>query len=86
MKKFVQIACAGVATAALALSLSGCGNRQLFDTTYTFNEAILSMPDGSVVSGKVSSWRDYEDGDQIQVVIDGTTYLVHSSNIVLMNE
>lgn len=44
------------------------------------------MPDGSVVSGKVSSWRDYEDGDQIQVVIDGVTYLVHSSNIVLMNE
>ncbi len=34
----------------------------------------------------VSSWKDYEDGDQIQVVIDGTTYLVHSSNIVLMNE
>lgn len=86
MKKFVKVACAGVATAALVLSLSGCGNRQLFDTTYTFNEAILSMPDGSVVSGKVSSWRDYEDGDQIQVVIDGTTYLVHSSNIVLMNE
>lgn len=86
MKKFVKVACACVATAALALSLSGCGNRQLFDTTYTFNEAIISMPDGSVVSGKVSSWRDYEDGDQMQVVIDGTTYLVHSSNIVLMNE
>ena len=86
MKKFVKIVYAGVAAAALALSLSGCGNRQLFDTTYTFNEAILSMPDGSVVSGKVSSWRDYEDGDQIQVVVDGVTYLVHSSNIVLMNE
>ena len=39
-----------------------------------------------IISGTVSSWKDYEDGDQIQVVIDGTTYLVHSSNIVLMNE
>lgn len=29
MKKFVKVACAGIATAALALSLSGCGNRQL---------------------------------------------------------
>lgn len=67
-------------------TLSGCGNRQLFDTTYTFDRAIISMPDGSIISGTVSSWKDYEDGDQIQVVIDGTTYLVHSSNIVLMNE
>ena len=62
------------------------GNRQIFDTTYRFEKAILSLPDGTVVSGKVDSWRDYEDGDQIQVKIDGTTYLVHSSNIVLINE
>ena len=76
-----------VAAALLILgTLSGCGNRQLFDTTYTFDRAIISMPDGSIISGTVSSWKDYEDGDQIQVVIDGTTYLVHSSNSVLMNE
>ncbi len=62
------------------------GNRQIFDTTYRFEKAILSLPDGTVVSGKVDSWRDYEDGDQIQVKINGTTYLVHSSNIVLINE
>ena len=62
------------------------GNRQIFDTTYRFEKAILSLPDGTVVSGNVDSWRDYEDGDQIQVKIDGTTYLVHSSNIVLIND
>ena len=33
--------------------------------------------------GAVQSWTDYEDGDQIQVKIDGITYLVHSSNIAL---
>lgn len=86
MKKYVKVVGIAIATMALAISFSGCGNRQLFDTTYTFDKAIISMPDGSVVSGKVSSWRDYEDGDQIQVVVDGVTYLVHSSNIVLMNE
>ena len=62
------------------------GNRQIFDTTYRFEKAILSLPDGTVVSGNVDAWRDYEDGDQIQVKIDGTTYLVHSSNIVLIND
>ena len=32
----------------------------------------------------MESWTDFADGDQIQVVIDGTTYLVHSSAIVLI--
>lgn len=81
MKKFLCLLCACV----MALALCSCGNKQLFDTTYTFNKAIIGLPDGSVVEGKVSSWNDYE-GDQIQVVIDGTTYLVHASNIALIAE
>jgi len=56
------------------------------DTTYTFDTAIISLPDGTVVKGEVDSWTDYEDGDQIQVVIDGVTYLVHSTNIVLVQD
>ena len=39
-----------------------------------------------IVEGKVASWTDFEDGDQIQVKIDGKTYLVHSANIVLISE
>lgn len=74
-----------IAVTALALvsALSGCGNKTLLDTTYTFNKATIAMPDGTTIEGKVESWTDYEDGDQIQVKIDGVTYLVHSSNIVL---
>lgn len=52
--------------------------------TYTYNRAIISLPNGEVVDGKIQSWRDYEDGDQIQVTVDGKTYLVHSSNIALI--
>jgi hypothetical protein len=65
--------------------LSGC-NKQIFDTTYSFDKAIISLPNGEVIEGKVDSWTDYEDGDQIQVVVNGNTYLVHSSNVVLINE
>ena len=65
----------------------GCGcNKQIFDVTYTFDYAVIQLPNGDVVEGNVSSWKDYDDGDQIQVVIDGVTYLVHSSNIALMNK
>ena len=67
------------------LTLTGC-NKQMVDLTYSYEYAILSLPNGEVVAGKVSSWTDFEDGDQIQVRIAGKTYLVHSSNIVLISE
>ena len=69
--------------AITALSFTGC-NRQLVDTTYAFKTAIVSLPNGKVVEGDVESWRDFEDGDQIQVKIDGVTYLVHASNVALI--
>ncbi len=82
MKKVLCLVCA----LAMTMALSACGNKQFLDTTYTFSKAIISLPDGTVVEGQVSSWKDYEDGDQLQVVIDGTTYLLHASNVVLISE
>lgn len=67
------------------LGLTAC-NKQMVDLTYSYEYAILSLPNGEIVEGKVSSWTDFEDGDQIQVRIAGKTYLVHSSNIVLISE
>ena len=81
MKKRTALASALV----LVLLLSGC-NKQMVDLTYSYERAILSLPNGEVIEGKVSSWTDFEDGDQIQVRIDGKTYLVHSSNIVLISD
>lgn len=75
-----------IAATGLAIGLTGCGNHQFIDTTYTFNEAIIAMPDGSIVRGEVESWRDYEDGDTIQVKIDSVSYLTHISNVVLMTD
>jgi hypothetical protein len=70
----------------VACCLTGCGNKQMFDTTYTYNYAIVQLPNGEVVEGKVDSWTDFEDGDQIQVKIGGKSYLVHSENIALIDE
>lgn len=70
---------------AMFTMLCGC-NYQMIDTKYTFDRAIIQLPDGTMVDGKVQSWRDYEDGDQIQVKIDGVTYLVHSSDVALIDE
>ena len=82
MKKKVILAIALLST---IVGLTAC-NQQIIDATYTYDRAILSLPNGEVIEGKVTSWKDFEDGDQIQVKIDGKTYLVHSSNIVLIAE
>ena len=70
--------------AMLLLVLTSCGNKDVWDIVYTYNMAVLTLPDGSVIAGQVQTWRDYEDGDQLQVKIDGVTYLVHSSDCVLI--
>ena len=81
MKKIIAL----ILMLTLALGITGC-NKQLVDLTYSYERAILVLPNGEVVEGRVSSWTDFEDGDQIQVKIDGKTYLVHSSNIVLISD
>ena len=67
-----------------ALTLSGCGNQQVFDTKYTFNKAI-TIKDGVATIYDVEKWRDYE-GEQIQLVlVDGTVVLTSSFDTKLFN-
>ena len=84
MKKLIALLLTIILLLSAAL-LAGC-NKQMVDLTYSYEYAIIGLPNGEVVEGKVSSWTDFEDGDQIQVKIAGKTYLVHSSNVVLISE
>lgn len=61
-------------------------NRQYTDTAQKFDYAVIAIPNGDVVEGEVQSWLDFDDGDQLQVVINGVTYLTHSTNVVLMKK
>lgn len=79
-RAFCMLAAILLVVAMMLMFLTGCNRQVIYDN------AILALPDGSVISGKIESWKDYDDGDQIQVKIDGTTYLVHSVNIVLIKE
>ena len=84
MKKVLALMLVVIVVLSTAL-LSGC-NKQMLDLTYSYEYAIIGLPNGEVVEGKVSSWKDFDDGDQIQVKIDGKTYLVHSSNVALISK
>lgn len=81
MKKFAAI----ISGIILTISLTGC-NKQVIDLNYAYDRAIIKLPNGEIIDGKVQSWTDFEDGDQIQVKIDGITYLIHSSQVALINE
>ena len=72
--------------ALFMLALGGCGNKQFIDLTYEYDRAIILLPNGTVIEGEIDSWCDYADGDQLQVKIDGVTYLVHSTNCVLIDD
>mgnify|MGYP003304377799 CR=1 FL=1 len=88
MKEFNAYLVIVIATLAFALwriVVPFTGNKDNFDTTYRFNQAVIQMPDGSLVKGKVDSWTDYES-DAVQIKINGKTYLTHYENVVLISE
>ena len=59
MKKYITVFLATIAMAVLC----GC-NRQMVDLTYSYDYAQIKMPDGTIIEGKLNSWRDY-DGRKI---------------------
>ena len=62
------------------------GNRQLNDLRYRFNYAVIRLPNGEAVEGKVTSWLDFNQSDTVQITMNGKTYLTHYMNVCLINE
>ena len=69
-----------------SLSLTSCGNYQIIDMVYQYDYAYILLPNGEIVEGSIDFWSDYEDGDQIQVSIDGTIYLTDTTRCVLISK
>lgn len=61
MKRKITFALAIITT---LFTLTAC-NKQLIDTTYTFDKAIIKMPDDTVKEIDIRSWTDYDDGEQL---------------------
>ena len=72
---------------ASVLGLSACGNKDIFGSEYTFNNAEIQLIDGTVIKGKVKQWYRGDKSDTIRVTFeDGKVYLTHASRVVLYNE
>ena len=85
MKKIALI----IFLAIILVSCTGCYNKQPFDTTHDYDRAIIYLPNGEIVEGRVSSWTSWTsfgDGGAVQIKIDGKTYLTHICNVCLIDD
>lgn len=70
--------------------LAGCdeiktGNRVTAGKdVQTFTYAYVSLDGKEIVRGFITQWRDYENSDVVQVMIDGKYYLTHYSNVIMV--
>ncbi len=84
MKKVLTILIIVTIISIMVLCLVGC-NKQLVDLKLKFTRAYVKVGE-DWVDVEVSKWSDYEDGDQLQLILsDGTILLVHSNNCILYN-
>lgn len=65
------------------LLITGC-NRQVFDFKYTYNKAYCNY-NGNKFELNIDKWNDY-DGEQIQIMSNGKTYLISANNCYLVEE
>lgn len=73
----------------LVVILTGCqikhGNRIVEGKdVQTFTYAYIRLGDKDIDQGYVTQWRDYDNSDVVQVLINGKFYLTHYSCVVLV--
>lgn len=80
-KKLILI----VAVLSSLLLLSGCGNKQIIDTTWKFNKAIIIIGEEKI-EVNVESWKDYDDTTVQIKDKNGNKYLTDIKNVLLISE
>ena len=85
MKKILLLILLAFVTCFSAISLSGCGNRQIVDFNYTFNKAWLYVG-GEWKLYEIQSWLEYDDGTFQIILKDGTVMYLPNFYCVLINE
>ena len=74
---------------ALVVLFSGCegktGNRITYGKdVQTFTYCYIVLGGQEVARGAITQWRDYDNSDVVQVLVNGKFYLTHYSNVVMI--
>lgn len=90
MKKFLKVTALVMAMALVLFLLSGCsehktGNRVTWGKdVQTFTHCYIVLDGKEVVKGAITQWRDYDNSDVVQILVNGKYYLTHYSNVVMI--
>lgn len=68
-----------------SILLVSCGNRQILDTAWNFDKAIIIIGDEKI-EVEVDSWKDYEDTTVQIKTKDGKVYLTDIKNVLMIKE
>lgn len=90
--KYLKILAVVIVLVIATLTLSACdgdyyktGNRITGGKdVQTFTYAYVVLGGQEIARGAITQWRDYENSDVVQVLINGKFYLTHYTNVVLI--
>lgn len=92
MKKYWKIGIAILMLASILFVCASCdenyyktGNRITGGKdVQTFTYAFVVLDGQEIARGSITQWRDYDNSDVVQVLINGKFYLTHYANVVLV--
>ena len=89
MNKKIKIITLVIVIIVCLFLFSGCENKTGNRITggkdiQTFTYCYVVLGGKEVVRGSITNWRDYENSDTIQVLVNGKYYLTHYTNVVMI--
>lgn len=92
MKRYTKIIILIIALVCFTCMLTSCdgeyyktGNRITGGKdVQTFTYCYIVLGGQEIVRGAITQWRDYENSDTVQVLVNGKYYLTHYTNVVLI--
>lgn len=88
MKKIIALALILIIATMVLASCEGyykTGNRITGGSdVQTFTYAYIVLDGQEIAKGAITQWRDYDNSDVVQLLINGKFYLTHYSNVVMI--
>ena len=90
MKRWMKLVAVVVVMILVAVVLCGCdvhktGNRITGGKdVQTFTYCYVVLGGKEIARGAITQWRDYDNSDTVQVLVNGKYYLTHYTNVVLI--
>lgn len=92
MNKYWKIGALILMLIIATVTLTGCadsyyktGNRITGgNDVQTFTYAYVVLDGQEIAKGAITQWRDYENSDVVQILVNGKYYLTHYSNVVMI--